>query len=102
MASFVLCVFRRVEDHHNLQHYSPRLKSACVRQVVLDNLILPGNSNSNNNNRNNVSTGNRSNSNNSSSNTNMSIMIILRLGPRSLSGIYRLSSLENRFNGESY
>ena len=33
---FVLCVFRRVKDHHNLLHFSPRLKTTCVRQVVLD------------------------------------------------------------------
>ena len=31
------CVFRRVKDHQNLQYYSPLLKKACVRQVVLDN-----------------------------------------------------------------
>ena len=31
-----LCVFSRVKDHHNLLHYSPRLKKACVRSVVLD------------------------------------------------------------------
>ena len=35
-ASFVLCVFRRVKDHHNLLHHSPPLKKACARQVVLD------------------------------------------------------------------
>ena len=28
--------FGRVKDHHNLLHYSPLLKKACVRQVVLD------------------------------------------------------------------
>ena len=38
-ASFVLCVFRRVKDHRHLLHYSPRLKKACVRQVVLDKLL---------------------------------------------------------------
>ena len=35
-ASFVLCVFRRVKEHHNLLHDSTRLKKTCVRQVVLD------------------------------------------------------------------
>ena len=35
-ALFVLCVLRSVRDHHNLLHYSPRLKKTCVRQVVLD------------------------------------------------------------------
>ena len=35
-ASFVLCVFRRVKDHHSLLHHSPLLKKACVRQVVSD------------------------------------------------------------------
>ena len=35
-ASFVLCVFRRVKDHRKLLHYSPLLKKARVRQVVLD------------------------------------------------------------------
>ena len=29
-------VFRRVKDDHNLLHYSPPLKKACVRHVVLD------------------------------------------------------------------
>ena len=32
----VVCVFRRVTDHHNLLHDSSLLKKACVRQVVLD------------------------------------------------------------------
>ena len=32
----LFCVFRRVKDHHNSLHYSPRLKKTCVRQVVLD------------------------------------------------------------------
>ena len=43
-ASFVVCVFRDVKDHHNLPHYSPRSKNTCVRQVVLDKwfpLIFP-------------------------------------------------------------
>ena len=35
-ASFVLCMFRRVKDHHSSLHSSPRLKKACARQVVLD------------------------------------------------------------------
>ena len=35
-ASFVLCVVRHVEDHHNLLHDSPLLKKTCVGQVVLD------------------------------------------------------------------
>ena len=35
-ASFVLCAFRRVEDHHDLQGVSTLLKNTCVRQVVLD------------------------------------------------------------------
>ena len=35
-ASFVLCVFRRVKDHHNLLHSSPLWEKTCVRQVVLD------------------------------------------------------------------
>ena len=44
-ASFVLCAFRRVKDHHSLLPDSPllkkaysstRLRKACVRQVVLD------------------------------------------------------------------
>ena len=38
-ASFGLCVFCRVKDHHNLLHYSPLLKKASVRQVVLDKLF---------------------------------------------------------------
>ena len=33
-ASFVLCVFCRVKDHHDLLHDSPLLKNTCVRQVV--------------------------------------------------------------------
>ena len=33
---FYACVFRRVKDHHNLPHDSPRLKSTCVIQVVFD------------------------------------------------------------------
>ena len=36
VASFVLCMFRRVEDHHNLLHESPLWEKACVRQVALD------------------------------------------------------------------
>ena len=35
----------RVKDHYNLLHYSPLLKTACVRQVVLDKwfpMILRG------------------------------------------------------------
>ena len=39
-ASFVVCVVCRVKDHHYLLHHSPRLKEACVRQVVLDKLFL--------------------------------------------------------------
>ena len=35
-ASFVLCVFCRVKDHHKLLHYSSLLKKTCVKQVVLD------------------------------------------------------------------
>ena len=35
-ASSVLCVFRRVKDHHNLLQYSPPSKKTCVRQVALD------------------------------------------------------------------
>ena len=35
-ASFVLCVLRRVKDHHKLQHDAPLLEKTCVRQVVLD------------------------------------------------------------------
>ena len=35
-ASFVLCVFRRVKDHHSLLNHSPLLKKNCVRQVVSD------------------------------------------------------------------
>ena len=37
-ASFALCVFRRVKDHHNIDllNCSPLLKKTCVRQVVLD------------------------------------------------------------------
>ena len=38
-ASFVLRVFRRVKDHHNLPHDSPLLKNTGVRQVVLDKLF---------------------------------------------------------------
>ena len=33
--SFVLCVFRRLKDHHTLPHGSLLLKKARVRQVVL-------------------------------------------------------------------
>ena len=40
-ASFVLCVPRRVKDHHNLLHESPHLKKACVRQVALDKWFPP-------------------------------------------------------------
>ena len=37
-ASFVLCVFRRLTNHHNNMSYSsPLLKKTWVRQVVLDN-----------------------------------------------------------------
>ena len=32
-ASLVLCVFRRVKDHHTLPNHSPCLKKSCVRQV---------------------------------------------------------------------
>ena len=35
-ASFVVCVVCRVKEHHNVLHYSPRLKNTCVRQVVFD------------------------------------------------------------------
>ena len=35
-ASFVVCAVSGVNDHHNLQNYSPLLKKTCVRQVVLD------------------------------------------------------------------
>ena len=35
-ASFVLCVFRRVKDHHNLLHHSPLVKETSVGQVALD------------------------------------------------------------------
>ena len=37
-ALFVVCVcaLRRVKDHHNMLHFSPRLKNTSVRQVVLD------------------------------------------------------------------
>ena len=38
-AWFVLRALRRVEDHHNSQRYSQRLKNTCVRQVVaIDNV----------------------------------------------------------------
>ena len=40
-ASFVLCVLRRVKDHHTVLHYSPRLKNICVRQVALDKWLPP-------------------------------------------------------------
>ena len=33
-ASIVLCVIRRVKDHHKLLHDSPLLKNTFVRQVV--------------------------------------------------------------------
>ena len=35
-ASFVLCVFRRAKDHHNLLHSSPVLKKTCIRRAMLD------------------------------------------------------------------
>ena len=35
-ASFALCVFRRVKDHHHLRSHSPRSKNTCARRVVLD------------------------------------------------------------------
>ena len=35
-ASFVLCVFRRVKDHHDSLHSSPLLKKARVRQLLVD------------------------------------------------------------------
>ena len=35
-ASFVLCVFPRGKDRHNLLHDSAPLKKSCVRQVGLD------------------------------------------------------------------
>ena len=35
-ASFVLCAFRRVKDHHTLPNDSPRPKKTCIRQAVLD------------------------------------------------------------------
>ena len=31
-ASCVLCVARRLKDHNDLQHHSPRLKNTCIRQ----------------------------------------------------------------------
>ena len=41
-ASFVLCiVYICVKEHHNLQRYSPLLKKARVRQVVLDKWFPP-------------------------------------------------------------
>ena len=40
-ASFVLCVFRRVKDHHTLSNYSPCLKKTCVRQVGSDKWSPP-------------------------------------------------------------
>ena len=40
-ASLVLCALRRVKDHCNLPHDSPRLKKSCVRQVVLDKWLPP-------------------------------------------------------------
>ena len=35
-ASFVLCLFRCVKDHHNLLCVSPLLKKTRVRRVVLE------------------------------------------------------------------
>ena len=32
----ICCAFRSVQDHHNSLHDSPRLKTTCVRHVVLD------------------------------------------------------------------
>ena len=40
-ASFALCTFHRVKDHHNLPHSSPVLKKTRVRQVVLDKWSPP-------------------------------------------------------------
>ena len=40
-ASFVLCVLCRVKDRHALQHSSPFLKKACVRQVASDKCFPP-------------------------------------------------------------
>ena len=34
--SFLLCVLRRVKDHHMMLQYSLFLKNTCFRQVVLD------------------------------------------------------------------
>ena len=35
-APFVVCVFRRVKEHHHVLHSSPLFRTPCVRQVVLD------------------------------------------------------------------
>ena len=40
-ASFVLCVFRRVKDRHNLLRYSPLLKKTSVRQVGSVRQVVP-------------------------------------------------------------
>ena len=40
-ASFVLCVFRRVKDLHDLLHCSPLSKNTCVRRVVDRRVLLP-------------------------------------------------------------
>ena len=40
-ASFVSCAVYRVKDDRDVLHSSPRLKRACVRQVVLDKWFPP-------------------------------------------------------------
>ena len=40
-ASFVLCVFRLVEDHQHLLHSSPLMKKTCVRQVLSVRQVAP-------------------------------------------------------------
>ena len=40
-ASFVVFVFRRVKDDHNLLHHSPRLKKTCIREAVIDKWFPP-------------------------------------------------------------
>ena len=40
-ASFVVCVFRRVKERHNVLHYSPLLKYTRVRQVYSVRQVVP-------------------------------------------------------------
>ena len=39
-ASLVLCVVRRVKDHHSLLHYSLRLKKTVLKKTLVRQVVL--------------------------------------------------------------